>query len=80
MDGFIKSSLRNLRKSKDRREEKMENKFYCPRMKLLSYLSDHGFKYVDVVPNLRNPNYFVWVYEKTPELMEAIANFYKEIN
>ena len=57
--------------------KKYNNKFYVvKRIRLYTYLNELGFKMVQVKPDERNPKYYVWVFNYTEELQNAIDNFY----
>lgn len=50
--------------------------YICKRMKLCSYLLREGFNYTNVIKDKDNPKYNCWVFENTPELMNAIEKYY----
>ncbi len=52
--------------------------YYCKRLRLLDYLISKGFRAVGTMPDVRNPNYRVWKFENTPELEQALAEYFAE--
>ena len=60
---------------------KNENKQYiCTRPKLYSFLVERGFIPKSVAAHFTIPNYHVWIYDRTPELMSAIDEFFNNLN
>ena len=53
--------------------------YVCRRMKLCGYLLKHGFNYTKIVQDKFNPRYNCWLFESTPELRNAIEDYYSEI-
>jgi hypothetical protein len=58
----------------------MNNKFYCTRSRLYSYLSERGHKVLETVPNYYNPKFIVWVFEYTDKLQHDVDNYFAAIN
>ena len=55
----------------------MKTEYYtCRRLKLLDFLMKHGFEVVDTIPDAHNPKYNWWRFIKTPELLEAVNEYY----
>lgn len=50
--------------------------YFCTRPRLYTFLINKGFRPTEVVPHFDNPNYHVWVFDKTPELEEAVEAFF----
>lgn len=53
--------------------------YVCRRMKLCSFLLKKGFQYEKVVQDKYNPNYNCWLFVSSPELRNAIEEYYSEI-
>lgn len=63
------------------REQSMrtEMKFYvCRRIRLLSYLLDRGFNFIETRQDRNNPKYKVWIFIDTPDLEKAIKDYYSQ--
>lgn len=52
--------------------------YYCKRLRLLEFLINKGFNPIRTQPDIRNPSYKVWVFDKTEELDKAL-NYYFEV-
>lgn len=46
------------------------------RLRLLTYLKSRGYLPYRVQPDINNPAYNVWLYWETPELLNAIEDYY----
>lgn len=53
--------------------------YICRRIRLCSYLLERGFNYIKVEPDIRNPRYNVWLFNRTPELLEEVENYYATV-
>lgn len=53
--------------------------YVCKRIRLLGFLQSKGFQFIKTEQDRNNPNYNVWVFIETPELREAIEEYYSEI-
>lgn len=53
--------------------------YLCRRMKLCGFLLKKGFKYEKIVPDKYKPNYNCWLFPMSPELKNAIEEYYSEI-
>lgn len=53
--------------------------YFCTRPSLMLYLKDRGFEAIDTLPNKYKPEFLVWRFVKTPELMAAVDAFYAEL-
>lgn len=57
-----------------------EKKYYrCYRMRLMSYLTSKGFKFLWTEPDLKNSKYILWIYEDTPELRQVLDVYFDEL-
>lgn len=54
--------------------------YVCSRMKLCSYLLEKGFKYKKTFKDKYNPKYNCWLFENTPELINAVNEYYLQKN
>lgn len=52
--------------------------YVCSRMKLCSYLLEKGFKYKKTFKDKYNPKYNCWLFENTPELINAVNEYYSQ--
>lgn len=46
---------------------------------MLVYLRKKGFVPIQTLPDVNNPKYFVWRFEMTPQLEEAIKEYFVSI-
>lgn len=57
-----------------------KSKYYtCKRLRLLEYLINLGFEPVKSIPDAINPRYNWWLFNNTPELEDAITNYFKDL-
>lgn len=54
----------------------MSQTFVCERLRLCHYLTKRGFRPYDTVPDKKKPGYLNWLFEATPELTEAINDWF----
>jgi len=57
----------------------MENYFYCKRLRLYCYLSEHGFYFEKKLVDRDNPHYYIWVYPRTPELQTMLDYYFENV-
>ena len=50
--------------------------YYCTKMRVLAWLSDHGYTSFGMVPDRRNADYVVWLFAATPELLQCVEDYY----
>ena len=60
-------------------ERKKIKMYVCRRMKLCGFLLKKGFQYIEVVPDRYNPRFNCWLFKNTPELKNAVEEYYSEI-
>lgn len=53
--------------------------YTCRRLRLLSYLKEHGRLPFETIPDVRNPLYNVWRFRNDAELEQLINNYFAEI-
>ena len=53
--------------------------YTCRRLRLLSYLKEHGRLPFETIPDVRNPLYNVWRFKNDAELEQLIDNYFAEI-
>lgn len=54
----------------------IDKKYYmCNRYRMMCELKELGFEPLKVLPSMENPRRFVWLYENTPELREAVEAY-----
>ena len=51
--------------------------YTCKRMRMLSYLKEHGFLPYATVPDIKNPKYSVWLFNSSPALEQCVENYFK---
>lgn len=61
----------------------MENKYArdyytCKRLRLLSFLKQRGFMPYETVPDVNNPAFNVWLFHNSPELREAVEEYFNK--
>lgn len=49
--------------------------FVCKRLRICDHLIKKGFVPYETVPDKGNPQYHVYLFEQTPELLEAVAEY-----
>lgn len=53
--------------------------YYVKRMRLLTWLVNHNFTEYEAIPDpTSNKGYKWWVFKKTPELEEAITEYFAQ--
>lgn len=53
--------------------------YYVKRMRMLTWLVNHNFTEYEVIPDpTSSKGYNWWVFKKTPELEEAIAEYFEQ--
>lgn len=52
---------------------------YVSKTRLRDYLLDNGFKFENMQRDLKNPKRYVWKFLLTPELQQAIEEYYSSI-
>lgn len=56
-------------------------KYYvCKRMRVLTYLQEHGFNFIKTQPDRNNPSFLVWIFRETKELRDCIEEYYSSSN
>ena len=50
--------------------------FCCKRLRLLEYLRKKGFMPFATVPEVSNPKYYNWLFYNTPDLENAIKDYF----
>lgn len=50
--------------------------YICKRLRLLDFLMKQGFEVIDTVPDVKNPKYKCWRFKRTPEILEAVEQYY----
>lgn len=56
--------------------EKRQKVYVCKRLRVLNYLTLHGFKYDYVIPDAHDPELLNWVFPRCEELTKALDAFY----
>lgn len=51
--------------------------FTCRRLRMLNYLRDRGFIPFKSVPEINNPKYYNWLFYNSPELEQAINEWFE---
>lgn len=52
---------------------------YVTKIRLLDYLLNRGFEFENKQRDLNNPKRYVWKFSLTPELQQAIEDYYSSI-
>lgn len=50
--------------------------YVCKRLKMVRFLRDRGFIPFKTLPDKDNPKYNVWQYYNTPELEDAVTEYF----
>lgn len=59
------------------RQTKHRAEYYtCKRLRLLEFLKNKGFIPAMTLPDVNNPRYNVWRFKNTPELEDAIDEYF----
>lgn len=53
--------------------------YTCRRLRLLSYLKEHGRLPFETIPDVRNPLFNVWRFRNDAELEQLIDDYFAEI-
>lgn len=53
--------------------------YVCRKLRIYIYLTERGFKPYRTVPDMRDPNRLVWLYEDSDEIRDAVEEYYKGI-
>ena len=53
--------------------------YVCRRLRLLTFLQERGFQFISTMEDKDNPKFSVWVFPKTPALMEAVEEYYATV-
>lgn len=54
--------------------------FTCKRLRLLSYLRKRGFIPYATVPEVTNPVFYNWLFKNTPQLENALDEYFSKYN
>ena len=49
--------------------------YFCTRLRMLEFLRRKGFYPIRTLPDVKDPRYSVWMFENSPELIEAVDEF-----
>ena len=49
--------------------------YVCTRLRMLEFLRNKGFLPIMTLPDIKNPAYYVWRFENTPELADAVEEY-----
>lgn len=50
--------------------------YVCRKLRVHTYLTEHGFKPYRIVPDMRDPNRLVWLYEDNGKVRDAVEDYY----
>lgn len=51
--------------------------FTCRRLRMVEWLRSKGFLPFTTIPDIKNPVYSVWLYDRTPELEAAVTEYFE---
>ena len=57
-------------------EKEKKSVYYCTNLRKLGWLKQHGFEPLDCVIDQNDPNRWIWVFERSRELMECLGALY----
>lgn len=69
----------NTKKNFDGINLKHGDNYCCRRLRMLSYLRELGFEPFATVPDVNNPKFNVWLFNNSPELEDAIHEYYNHL-
>jgi hypothetical protein len=73
---FMKGIIKNMNNVMNVAKKKEYKIYVCKRLRLYTYLHEHGFIELFVRPDKFNPHYYVWIFRNSEELQNAIKDFY----
>ena len=53
--------------------------YVCRRLRLFTFLQERGFQFISTMKDKDNPNFMVWLFAKTPALVEAVEEYYATV-
>ena len=53
--------------------------FICRTYRMLEFLRNKGFIPVDTMPDFRNPKFYVWKFEQTPDFIKARDEWFEQV-
>lgn len=56
----------------------MKNVYVCKRMRLLTHLKKAGFYPFKVIPDVNNPKFNVWLFERSEKLDKELKNYFSK--
>lgn len=60
--------------------EMKHGEFYtCKRLRMLSWLKEHGRLPIQTLPDAQNPSFNVWVFKNDAELESLIAEYFEQL-
>lgn len=77
---FSQKNVQNYNREQNVIKEIFMNTYTVKRLRLLQFLVNKGFKDYVVIPDpTTNKNYNWFIFEKTPELEEALREYYSKL-
>lgn len=68
---MLDKAFENLEKQKKEKEKVFE----CYSIGLSNFLTKKGFQIIGTRPNTKNPNWDVWLFERTPDIERAQSEY-----
>lgn len=60
-------------------EMKHGNEYCCKRWRLLTYLTERGFKPIKTIPDCTRTDYKNWIFANSPALEAAITEYFNNL-
>lgn len=51
--------------------------YFCSRLRILEWLTQHGFEPIGNRPDRTDPNYTCWLFKRSPQLEQTLADYRK---
>ena len=58
-------------------QQERRSYYACKRMRVLSYLTEQGFRYAFILPDERNRDKVIWMFPRTAELTAALDAYFE---
>lgn len=73
--GFAFDLLDNAFEKSEKQKKEKEKVFECYSIGLSNFLTKRGFQIIGTRPNTKNPNWDVWLFERTPDIERAQSEY-----
>lgn len=73
--GFAFDLLDSAFEKLEKQKKEKEKVFECYSIGLSNFLTKKGFQIIGTRPNTKNPNWDVWLFERTPDIERAQSEY-----